>query len=137
MISTKVRFCRDSLFPGNWPQSRNAKLTLFSHSNSAHICLNSASVQDAGWMQSMMSMWMSLRTTQFLSLAAPDTSQTGKKESKPQIRKHSLATESKTILMANKKYFLTNVAKYNAILSRSHLHIGLDVSKIVRSQSQR
>lgn len=24
--------------------------TLFSHSNSAHICLNSASVQEAGWM---------------------------------------------------------------------------------------
>lgn len=28
----------------------NAALTLFSHSNSAHICRNSASVQEAGWM---------------------------------------------------------------------------------------
>lgn len=32
---------------------------------------------------------------------------------------------------------LTDVAKYDAILSRSHLDIGLDVSKIVRSQSER
>lgn len=28
----------------------NFKFTLFSHSNSAHICRNSASVQEAGWM---------------------------------------------------------------------------------------
>ncbi len=32
---------------------------------------------------------------------------------------------------------LTDVSKYNAILSRSHLDICLDVSKIVRSQSER
>lgn len=32
---------------------------------------------------------------------------------------------------------LTNVPKYDAILSRSHLDIGLDVSKIMRSQSER
>lgn len=31
-------------------QTKKKKLTLFSHSNSAHICLNSASVQEAGWM---------------------------------------------------------------------------------------
>lgn len=30
---------------------------------------------------------------------------------------------------------LTDVAKYNAILGRSHFDIGLDVSKIMRSQS--
>lgn len=30
----------------------------------------------------------------------------------------------------------TNVAKYDAILSRSHLDVGLDVSKIMRSQSE-
>lgn len=59
-----------------WTVLLSSGSTLFSHSNSAHICLNSASVHEAGWMQSMMSMWMSLRTTQFLSLAAPDTSYT-------------------------------------------------------------
>lgn len=30
---------------------------------------------------------------------------------------------------------LTDVAEYNAILSRRHLDIGLDVGKIMRSQS--
>lgn len=39
------------------------------------------------------------------------------------------------MMVNGQNYSLTNVAKYNAILSRSHLDIGLDVSKVVRSQS--
>lgn len=32
---------------------------------------------------------------------------------------------------------LTNVAKYDAVFCRSHFHIGLDVCKIMRGQSER
>lgn len=33
--------------------------------------------------------------------------------------------------------FLTNVSEYDAILGGSHFDVGLDISKIVRRQSER
>lgn len=89
----------------------------------------------------MMSMWMSLRTTQFLSLAAPDTSYTEKPtETLGRIgrradrgRKQRLDYEDE----GTQNDCRTYVSKYDAVLCGGHLDIGLNVGEIVRSQSER